>query len=54
VPGWRAAPDWSLIDDGTAGVGAAERAALSTDARVAAWPPIPFTPLYTSLVTVRR
>src|SRR5215831_7810005 len=30
---------WTLLDIGTATVGVAERAALGTSARVAAWPP---------------
>jgi FAD:protein FMN transferase len=34
-----AAPGWALIDIGTATVGVAERDALGTSARVAAWPP---------------
>ena len=34
-----AAPGWALIDIGTATVGVAERNALGTSARVAAWPP---------------
>jgi FAD:protein FMN transferase len=34
-----AAHDWALIDIGTATVGIAERDALGTSARVAAWPP---------------
>ena len=37
--GLPAAPGWALIDIGTAMVGVAERAALGTSARVAAWPP---------------
>ena len=32
-------PAWALIDIGTATVGVAERDALGTSARVAAWPP---------------
>jgi len=34
-----AAPGWAMIDIGTATVGVAERDALGTSARVAAWPP---------------
>jgi FAD:protein FMN transferase len=37
--GLPASPGWALIDIGTATVGVAERAALGTSARVAAWPP---------------
>jgi FAD:protein FMN transferase len=37
--GLRAAHEWALIDIGTATVGVAERDALGTSARVAAWPP---------------
>ena len=33
------APGWAMIDIGTATVGVAERDALGTSARVAAWPP---------------
>ena len=33
------APGWAMIDLGTALVGVAERDALGTSARVAAWPP---------------
>ena len=32
-------PGWALIDIGTETVGVAERDALGTSARVAAWPP---------------
>jgi thiamine biosynthesis lipoprotein len=39
MPGPLAAYGWALIDIGTATVGVAERDALGTSARVAAWPP---------------
>jgi len=35
----RPAPGWAMVDVGTAMVGVAERDALGTSARVAAWPP---------------